>query len=155
MQKQFEGRSKFSTYFYRIVYNTAVDSYKKNKLKKFNIVSIDISEPNFREGDELTKGFYEKHIDINKMFEGRGFNPDNAVSEKEIQDIVNSYISSIPEHYSVMLNMYYLNDLSHNEISDILKIPIGTVKNRIFRAKEKLKDIILEKYSKDEILEYV
>lgn len=155
MQKQFEGRSKFSTYFYRIVYNTAVDFYKRNKNKKFNIVSIDINESNYREGDELTRDFYEKDIDSTKFSVGRGFDPEGSVSENEIQNIVNEYIDSIPEHYSVILNMYYLNELTHSEITEVLGIPIGTVKNRIFRAKEKLKDIILEKYSKEEILEYV
>jgi len=155
MQKQFEGRSKFSTYFYRIVYNTAVDFYKKNKNKKFNIVSIDINESNYKEGDELTRNFYEKDIDRDKLSVGRGFDPEGSVSENEIQNIVNEYIDSIPEHYSVILNMYYMNELTHSEITEILGIPIGTVKNRIFRAKEKLKDIILEKYSKEEILEYV
>jgi len=155
MQKQFEARSKFSTYFYRIVYNTAVDFYKRNKNKKFNIVSIDVNESNYREGDELTRDFYEKNIDSNKFSVGRGFDPEGSISENEIQNIVNEYIDSIPEHYSVILNMYYLNELTHSEITEVLGIPIGTVKNRIFRAKEKLKDIILEKYSKEEILEYV
>lgn len=155
MQKQFECKSKLSTYFYSIVYNTAVDFYKKIKLKKFNIVSIDIDDVNFREGDELTKRFYEKDINSDKIYKRKDFDPDSDIFGKEIQDIVTEYINSIPEHYSVILNMYYINGLSHNEIKDILNIPVGTVKNRIFRAKEKLKDIILEKYSQDEILEYV
>ena len=51
--------------------------------------------------------------------------------------------------------MFYINDLSHDEISDILKLPLGTVKNRIFRAKANLKEIILKKYPEKEILEYV
>jgi len=155
MQKQFECKSKLSTYFYSIVYNTAVDFYKKIKFKKFNIVSIDVNDANFREGDELTNRFYEKDVDSNILSKGRGFDPESEISEKEIQCIVNEYINSIPEHYSVILNMYYINGLSHTEITNILNIPVGTVKNRIFRAKEKLKDIILEKYSQDEILEYV
>ena len=155
MQKQFKCKSKLSTYFYSIVYNTAVDFYKKIKYKKFNIVSIDVNDANFREGDELTNRFYEKEIDSNILSKGKGFDPESEISEKEIQGIVNEFINSVPEHYSIILNMYYINDLSHNEITEILNIPLGTVKNRIFRAKKKLKEIILEKYTRDEILEYV
>ena len=69
--------------------------------------------------------------------------------------IINDYINSIPEQYSIILTMFYINDLSHDEIAGILKLPLGTVKNRIFRAKNKLKEIILKKYSEEEILQYV
>ncbi len=52
---QFEERSKLSTYFYTIVYNTAVDYYKKLKSQRFSIVSIDVEDSNFEEGDDLVK----------------------------------------------------------------------------------------------------
>jgi RNA polymerase sigma-70 factor (ECF subfamily) len=51
--------------------------------------------------------------------------------------------------------MFYINELSHEEISKILNIPIGTIKNRIFRAKEKLKELLLKRMSAEELLEYV
>ena len=41
------------------------------------------------------------------------------------------------------------------EISQILKIPVGTVKNRIFRAKEKLKDLLFRTFKKEELLDYL
>jgi DNA-directed RNA polymerase specialized sigma24 family protein len=44
--------------------------------------------------------------------------------------------------------------MSHEEISTLLKIPVGTVKNRIFRAKQKLKDL-LTGYFKEELFEYL
>jgi len=69
--------------------------------------------------------------------------------------IINDYINSIPEQYSVILNMFFLNDLSHEEISQILKIPVGTVKNRIFRAKEKLKELLFRTFKKEELLDYI
>lgn len=152
---QFEERSKLSTYFYSIVYNTAVDNYKKLKSQRFSIVSIDVEDSNFEEGDDLLKKYYETEVDQNIYEERHEISTDKKFSESEIKTIILNYINSIPEQYSVILTMFYINDLSHDEISGILKLPTGTVKNRIFRAKAKLKEIILKKYSEEEILQYV
>jgi len=152
---QFEERSKLSTYFYSIVYNTAIDNYKKLKSQRFSIVSIDVEDSNFEEGDDLLKKYYEQDIEKNVYEERHEISTDKKLSVDEIKHIIQKYINNIPVQYSVILTMFYINDLSHEEISDILKLPIGTVKNRIFRAKGKLKEIILKKYSEEEILQYV
>lgn len=154
-ENKYEAKSSFSTYFYSIVYNTAVDHYRKYTTKQFNITSIDITDSNYKEGDELTKYFNESEIDDRLYIEDLNLNTERNVFSSEVQKIVNKYIMSIPEHYSVILTMFYVNDLSHNEISDILSLPLGTVKNRIFRAKEKLKEILLKKYPAEELLEYI
>jgi len=150
---QFEERSKLSTYFYSIVYNTAIDNYKKLKSQRFSIVSIDVEDSNFEEGDDLLKKYYEQDIEKNVYEERHEISTDKKLSVDEIKQIIQKYINNIPVQYSVILTMFYINDLSHEEISDILKLPIGTVKNRIFRAKAKLKEIILKKYSEEEILQ--
>ncbi|HMS33073.1 MAG TPA: sigma-70 family RNA polymerase sigma factor [Ignavibacteria bacterium] len=152
---QFEERAKLSTYFYSIVYNTAIDNYKKLRSQRFSIVSIDVDDSNFEEGDDLLKKYYETDIEKNTYEERHEINTDKKLSTEEIKHIIQKYINNIPVQYSVILTMFYINDLSHEEISDILKLPIGTVKNRIFRAKAKLKEIILKKYSEEEILQYV
>lgn len=152
MDNQFEQRSKLSTYFYTIVYNTAIDNYKKLKSKRFSIVSIDVEDSNFKEGDDLLKKYYETAANKNEQPETT---QDKIMHEKEIENIIQDYINTIPEQYSIILTMFYINDLSHEEIAGILKLPMGTVKNRIFRAKAKLKEIILTKYSEEDILQYV
>ncbi|MBP9191173.1 MAG: sigma-70 family RNA polymerase sigma factor [Ignavibacteria bacterium] len=154
-ENKFEERAKLSTYFYSIVYNTAVDHYKKLKARRFSIVSIDIDEADFRDGDDLMKKYYENEINSIVYEDQHEISTDKKISANEIQRIIGKYISVIPEQYSVILTMFYINDLSHDEISDILKLPLGTVKNRIFRAKANLKEIILKKYPEKEILEYV
>ena len=152
---KFEERSKLSTYFYSIVYNTAVDNYKKLKSKRFSIVSIDVDDSDFEEGDDLLKKFYESEISRNASDSSPEMNTEKKISGKEVENIIRNFIDSIPEQYSVILTMFYINDLSHEEIMEILKLPVGTVKNRLFRAKAKLKEIILKKYSEEEILLYV
>jgi RNA polymerase sigma-70 factor, ECF subfamily len=155
VDNKYECKSKFSTYFYSIVYNTAVDHYRKFTTKRFNITSIDVTDSNYKEGDELTKYFNETEIDNRLYIEDLNLNTERNVLSAEIQKIVNKYITAIPEHYSVILTMFYVNDLSHNEISEILSLPLGTIKNRIFRAKEKLKEVLLKKYPTEELLEYI
>jgi len=155
IDNKFEGRSKLTTYFYSIVYNTALDNYKKLKSKRFSIVSIDVDDSNFEEGDDLMKKYYETEIDKNIYEERHEMSTEKILKENEIENIIKNYIDNIPEQYSLILTMFYINDLSHEEITGILKLPIGTVKNRLFRAKAKLKEIILKKYSEEEILQYV
>jgi RNA polymerase sigma-70 factor, ECF subfamily len=150
-EKQFEERSKFSTYFYRIVYNTAVDHYKKLKSRNFNVFSTDES---FNQGDDDDSFIdFEAKIDYERFDSRVIHRTEKDVLEGEIQNLVTTYLDRLPEKYSVILTMFYINELSHDEISQSLGIPIGTVKNRIFRAKDKLKEIILDKYSLENIQE--
>ncbi len=152
---KFEERSKLSTYFYTIVYNTAVDNYKKLKSRRFSIVSIDVEGSSFEEGDDLLRKYYDAKIEKSEFDDKYDLSTESKISESEIKRIISDYINSIPEQYSVILTMFYINDLSHDDIAGILKLPLGTVKNRIFRAKSKLKEIILKKFSEEEILQYV
>lgn len=151
IENQFESNSKLSTYFYSIVYNTSVDLYKKKKRTGFNMISIDIESSDYSDGDELTTGIKEKISDYDGVNtdQEKNFNADFA------KEMIEEYINNLPHQYSIILNMFYLNELSHEEISKILKIPLGTIKNRLFRAREKLKFLILEKYSEEEIKELV
>ena len=155
IHNQFQGKSKLSTYSYTIVYNTALDHYKKKRKVSFSMISIDVNDSNFKDGDELTPAFRQSEIDRNVLPESVDANTDKVISASEIQGIINDYIENIPEQYSVILNMFYINELSHKEICDILSLPLGTVKNRIFRAKEKIKELILRRYTEDEILQYI
>ncbi len=153
VDNQFEERSKFSTYFYRIVYNSAIDYYKKHKAKNFNLISID--EPHKDGDEEYDNSFVETKIDMDKYSGSSVFSTDKKTFANEMQMLINKYLELIPEKYSAILTMFYINDLSHDEIAEALKLPLGTVKNRIFRAKDKLKEIILGKYSEEEILELI
>jgi RNA polymerase sigma-70 factor (ECF subfamily) len=147
---KFEERSSLSTYFYTIVYNTAIEYYRKNRSKNFNIVSFEVNEASFREGDEITR-----NLGIISRKTADTSSTENYVTSKEVNGIISEYINSLPEHYSVILTMFYINELNINEISEILRIPTGTIKNRIFRAREKLKEILLSNFRKEELLEYV
>ena len=141
---KFKGDSKLSTYFYSIVYNTAIDQYKKTRHKSFSVISIDVNEFNFKDGDELNVKELDSDIDSERV-----------TTDNEMQSIINKYLNEIPVQYSLILILFFVDDLSHEEISSLLGIPVGTVKNRIFRAKEKIKEIILKKIPEHEIMNYI
>jgi RNA polymerase sigma-70 factor (ECF subfamily) len=152
IEGQFEERSKFSTYFYRIVYNTALDNYKKLKTKTYNLIRMDdVSGDSGK--DDIS--FNEMKIDRNRYGVSDIYRTDKSAMDIEIRELINEYLGKLPEKYSVILTLFYINDLSHDEISETLGLPLGTVKNRIFRAKEKLKEIITEVYSQESLMEFI
>lgn len=136
MNKSYRNESKLSTYFYSIVYNTSVEFYRKIYSKNFSVISIDIMEAKYTEGDELLRNY------------------ESDIHTQEIDGIIKNYINNIPQQYSVILTMFYINEMTLKEIADMLGIPIGTVKNRIFRAKEKLKELLLKDFSYEELKQY-
>lgn len=156
IENQFEERARFSTYFYRIVYNTALDNYKKLKSRTYNLLRIDDNSGG--DDDEKSKGDiqnFEMKIDAVKYDHGSAYRTDKKALDNEVQAFVSRFLEEIPEKYSVILTLFFINDLTHEEISETLKLPLGTVKNRIFRAKEKLKEIMMSKYPVEEILEFI
>jgi len=99
--------------------------------------------------------FNETKIDMSKYGLSDIYRTDKRAMDNELQELVNDFLGKLPEKYSVILTLFYINDLSHDEISETLNIPIGTVKNRIFRAKEKLKEIITEVYPEESLMELI
>lgn len=114
----FNTKKKFSSWIYRIVHNEAM-----NVVKKYQ-----------KEVPILDDFDFESEEDTLKEFE-----------QKETAAEVEKCLSSIPLIYSEPLSLYYLDDKSYEEISDILRIPMGTVAIRISRAKKLMKNICQKK----------
>lgn len=121
----------FSTWLYRITTNHTIDYLRKKKLKTTSIhnpiktkdgeMEIEIS------GDSKT---------------------DRQVIRKERKQIINNAIQNLPEKYRVVIEMRHLQELSYQEISDELDLPLGTVKAHIFRAREMLYKALIDKKDK-------
>lgn len=117
----FRGDAKFSTWFYRIVYNTAITrlSGKKNKV--------------VREMQSIDEEF--EIADNNFSFESE--NEDTA-------SILNEAILELPGNYAAVINLFYLGEQSCEEIADVMKISVANVKVLLHRSRNALK-ILLEK----------
>jgi len=114
----FNIKKKFSSWIYRIVHNEAVNAIKKYKKEVPILDNID----------------FKSNQNIENDFE-----------QKETAAHVKDCLGLMPLIYSEPLSLYYLDEKSYEEISDILRIPMGTVATRINRAKKLMKNICQKK----------
>lgn len=120
---KFKGDSKFSTWIYKVTYNTCLDRIKKNK-KHYNDVAID--EFIFNKLDSIDNAL------------------DTMITEEK-RVLIKNCINKLPEDSSALLTLFYFEELSLEEISKIINIEANTVKVKLFRARKKLA-FILEQY---------
>ena len=110
----FDAKKKFGSWIYRIVHNEAM-----NNAKKF-VKEIPLTQNMDFKSDE---------------------DPEHDFGKKEIVENTQKCLDQMPVLYSEPLALYYLEDKSYEEISDILRIPMGTVATRINRARGIMKTI--------------
>ena len=125
---KFKGDSKFSTWIYKVAYNTCLDTIKKNK-KHLNNVAID--EYTFNKLDTIDNAL------------------DHIINEEK-RDLIKKCINKLPEDSSALLTLFYFEELSLEEISKIINVEANTVKVKLFRARKKLA-VILEQYLQPQI----
>lgn len=128
---KFKGDSKFSTWIYKITYNTCLDRLKRNK-KEDCTISID------EFSDYLVKTM------------------DNALSaleEKERKQTIQNCLNLLSREENVLLTLYYFDDQNLDEIAKIMDINSNNVKVKLFRSRKKLA-VILKKQLEPEILNY-
>lgn len=111
----------FSTWLYRITTNHTIDYLRKRKLD-----TTSIHNP-YKTNDG------EVEIQISDTKE-----TDRAIIRKERKQIIHQAIQNLPEKYREVIEMRHLDELSYQEISEHLDLPLGTVKAHIFRAREML-----------------
>ncbi|TNE70903.1 sigma-70 family RNA polymerase sigma factor [bacterium] len=124
----FNPQYAFSTWLYRIATNHTIDYLRK---KKLNTYSID--EPVSTKDGEM-------QIEL----PDNNFAADKEIQHKERASLISQAISSLPEKYQMVIKMRHMEEKSYQEISEILDLPLGTVKAHIFRARE-----LLYKFLKD------
>ena len=81
--------------------------------------------------------FYRQPADLTN-------NPEQIIAQKENFRIIQQAIYSLPLKYREVIVLRHLQDLSYIEISNILKLPAGTVKIRLYRAREQLKKVLAD-----------
>lgn len=110
----FDTKKKFSSWIYRIVHNQAMNLINKNK----------------------------KHLLMNDEFEyDSGVDLEDELIKKELIERTHNCLDKMPILYKEPLSLYYLDEKSYKEISDILRQPVSTVGTRISRAKSIMKKL--------------
>lgn len=125
----FNGDAKFSTWFYRIVYNTALTklSSKKRKIES-EMTSID-------EHYDIA----DSSINISEQF-------------SDSTELINKMIEKLPPSYSTVINLFYMEEMSCEEISKVMNTSVSNVKVMLHRSRSALKDIIIKKNLIPELL---
>ena len=119
----YDQKRKFSTWLYRIGTNLCIDRIRKKK-------------PDYYLDAEVagTDG-----LDMYSQIAADEKLPEDVVTQMELQDRIQYEISRLPDKYRSVIVLKYIEELSLQEISEILDMPLGTVKTRIHRGREALR----------------
>ncbi len=117
----FKGEAKFSTWFYRIVYNTALTKLSSKKRKTENEMSS-----------------VDEHFDLKSDYDY------NLSERKDMSEFIIELVNKLPEKHSAIISLFYLDEMSCEEISKVLDISLSNVKVMLHRSRNALKDIIIK-----------
>jgi len=129
----FNEEYAFSTWLYKIATNSSIDYIRKKKLRTFSIdkpIAMEESDTTY----ELPDSTYE---------------PDKHIIQRQRSHLIQEAINKLPEKYKKVITLRHSEERDYSEIAKILKLPIGTVKAHIFRARE-----LLNKYLRGKISHY-
>ncbi|MET3574428.1 RNA polymerase sigma factor SigW [Bhargavaea ullalensis] len=119
----FDQKRKFSTWLYRIATNLCIDRIRKKKPDAF----LDAPVPGTEGLDHYSSIAHDSPL------------PEEEVERMELQDRVQYEIGRLPDKYRSAIVLRYIEELPLQEISEILELPLGTVKTRIHRGREALR----------------
>lgn len=129
---RYDPRYKFSTWLFRVAQNAAIDQIRKRRLQ---LVSMDHQ----RAADE-TLGTWE--------FPGHDPSPYADLRNRERGEAIQEAIDALPWDYRELIVLRHFGELSYEEIAQLKEMPLGTVKNKLFRGrqlmKEKLRDYLAD-----------
>ena len=129
---KFKGDSKFSTWIYKVAYNTCLDRLKKHKRAQ-HLVAI----------DEYTE-HQVKTID----------NALDAMEREEKKEAIQSCMQLLPSDDSALLTLFYFEELSLEEIAKIVGLTTNNVKVKLFRSRKKLTSILRDRLEPELIEHY-
>lgn len=128
---KFDGRSKLSTWIYRVASNTCLDELKKRKRIRDNTKSLN---EEFETADD------------NVVLEIKDTKPlpEEEIENSEIKETLNSAILKLSDQHKEVIILRDIEGFSYEEIADITKNSVGTVKSRLSRARAALRKILKE-----------
>jgi RNA polymerase sigma-70 factor, ECF subfamily len=130
---KFRGEAQFYTWLYRIAVNTA----KKHLLELKRDPTVSLSAMRSSDGDETSASEPEQ-----SMGTADNATPDAILASKEIAQAVNEAMDALPEELRQAITLREIDGMSYDDIAQALDCPIGTVRSRIFRAREAISNRI-------------
>lgn len=122
---RYKTEFKFSTWLYRIAHNAAIDHLRRNSHGE---QSLEIERD-----DEV----FERPLESNQP------SPEKMRELSEWREELGAVVQKLPAVYRELILLRHAQDLSYDEIAEITALPLGTVKNRLFRAREMMRDLLV------------
>jgi RNA polymerase sigma-70 factor (ECF subfamily) len=123
----FRGESAFYTWLYRIAVNSA-KNYLTSQSRKPPASDVDAQEADFYDGSDALK---------------ENASPERTLLSEELQTKLFAAIDNLPDDLRAAITLREIEGLSYEEIAAVMECPVGTVRSRIFRAREAIDKVIL------------
>jgi RNA polymerase sigma factor (sigma-70 family) len=114
---KYEGKGSFSSWMYRVALNHCMDEFRKKRYKM-------------------------KQVELNQDQVVNDNHPEVIFLKKEKNRQLEKLINTLPDDERLILLLRYINELSYHEISEIADVPLSMVRNKIHRAKKKMRDTV-------------
>ena len=125
--EKYSSEYKFSTWLYRIAHNAAIDYMRRNSVSQQSIES------------ENADGTYQLQLESPQP------TPEQERERSEWRTEIDSVVKCLPVVYRELILLRHTQDLSYDEIAEVTNLPLGTVKNRLFRAREMMREMFVER----------
>ena len=125
--RRYRSEFKFSTWIYKIAHNTAVDHLRRSSNR-----------------DQALSGEFEgEQYDL--PLESRKLSPEQESERAERRAEIELVVRALPTPYRELVLLRHSHDLSYDEIAEVTGLPLGTVKNRLFRARETMRQQFVQR----------
>jgi RNA polymerase sigma-70 factor (ECF subfamily) len=124
---RYRSEYKFSTWIYKIAHNAAVDHLRRYSAREQSLTG------------EVEGYAYELPLECGKP------TPEQESERRERRAEIEAVVDQLPRAYRELVVLRHSHDLSYDEIAEVTGLPLGTVKNRLFRAREVMREQFLER----------
>lgn len=122
---RYSSEYKFSTWLYRIAHNAAIDHMRRNSVNSQSLET------------ESDDGAYQLQL------ESTGPTPEQDRQRSEWRAEISKVVEKLPGPYRELIVLRHSQDMSYDEIAEVTGLPLGTVKNRLFRAREMMREMFV------------
>jgi RNA polymerase sigma-70 factor (ECF subfamily) len=124
---RYSSEYKFSTWIYKIAHNASIDHLRRCSTREQALVAESEGET------------FERPIESGKL------TPEQESERRERREEIETVVRNLPSAYRELIALRHSLDMSYDEIAEVTGLPLGTVKNRLFRAREMMRDILIER----------
>ncbi len=126
--ERYRPEYKFSTWIYKIAHNAAVDHLRRHAVREQALV-------------QETEGGEQRELPL----ASNRLSPEQEYAGKERRGEIEQVVQLLPPAYRELIVLRHSHDLSYDEIAEVTGLPLGTVKNRLFRARELMRQEFIER----------